>query len=265
MTQTDRPHVTEWGSGPQVVLIHGGTPEGGAQAFAAQKPLESRWRLILPDRPGHGLTPKNGREDFERDAGLIAPLLGAGGAHLVGHSYGGMVALVLAVRHPHAVKSLTLIEPPAFCFARTDPAVIEMQLANERVFNNPPSDPTELLQAFFALVGIDARLPDPLPEPLVRLAAEITHIRGPYEAEIDVADINAGGYPVCVLTSGRIEGFEAIAGAIASQTHGEHIVVAGTDHAVQNAGDTVNQILEQIWSGERPNTKSMATPTPVTR
>ena len=85
MQDDGRIHATEWGSGPRVLLVHGGTPGGGADAFGAQKDLEQRWHLILPDRPGHGQSPRLGREDFERDADLLGPLVGDG-AHLVGHS-----------------------------------------------------------------------------------------------------------------------------------------------------------------------------------
>ena len=154
MTDVNQMHVTEWGDGDRVVLVHGGTPGGGAAAFAAQKDLEQRWHLVLPDRPGHGQTPRQGREDFERDADLIAPLL-EDGSHLVGHSYGGMVALTMAVQRPDVVRSLTLIEPPAFCFAKGDPVVDEMARANRELFTNPPDDPVETMRTFFGLVGID--------------------------------------------------------------------------------------------------------------
>jgi len=43
-----------------------------------------------------------------------------GRAHLVGHSYGGTVALHVARRYSHAVRSLTLIEPVAFHLLRDD-------------------------------------------------------------------------------------------------------------------------------------------------
>jgi pimeloyl-ACP methyl ester carboxylesterase len=76
-------YVEEWGTGPTVILVHGGGA-GGAANFQQQKPLAEHWRLLLPDRPGHGRTPAYGREDFEKDAPLIADLLD-NGAHLVGH------------------------------------------------------------------------------------------------------------------------------------------------------------------------------------
>jgi len=114
-------HVTRWGSsGPQVLMIHGGPqggPGGGAQIFAAQRPLADRgWQLVLPDRPGHGQSPSRGPEDMEVDGKWAADMLGAS-SHLVGHSYGALVALVAAGLRPDAVRSLTLIEAPLIAAA----------------------------------------------------------------------------------------------------------------------------------------------------
>src|SRR5271165_4633819 len=109
-------HVARWGhSGPRVVLVHGGaqgTPVGGESNFRAQQPLaQEGWQLIVPDRPGHGRSPDPGRpDDAEADGAWVAALL-EDGAHLVGHSFGGCVALAAAARRPEAVRSLTLIEP----------------------------------------------------------------------------------------------------------------------------------------------------------
>lgn len=204
----------------------------------------------MPDRPGHGRTPASGRSDFDRDADLLTPLIGENGAHLVGHSYGAVVALQIAVGSPQRVLSLTLIEPPAYCFAADDPAVAQMAAENQRLFERPPPDPEEVLRGFFSLTGIPLppKLPNPLPPPLLQAATSFAHMRGPYEASFDAADLRAGGYPVLVITSGQIAGFEAIAEAIAAQTRGTHVVVPGTTHSVQDAGEPVNEILEQLWS-----------------
>ncbi|HZR43367.1 MAG TPA: alpha/beta fold hydrolase, partial [Ktedonobacteraceae bacterium] len=88
-------HVEKQGSGPRVVFVHGGEQAGGSIAFAPQFPLAHTFTLILPDLPGHGQSPAQGPKNVERDALLIAELLGDG-AHLVGHSYGGAVALTAA-------------------------------------------------------------------------------------------------------------------------------------------------------------------------
>ncbi|TXC97382.1 alpha/beta hydrolase [Streptomyces sp. ISID311] len=240
-------HVVERGTGPRVVLVHGGTPQGGAAAFTAQSPLARRWHLVLPDRPGHGATPAAGpHEDFDQDADLLAPLLGEG-AHLVGHSYGGLVALGMAVRQPGQVRSLTLIEPPAFTFDRDNPIVAEMARVNQRLFEDPTIAPADRLRQFFSLVGIDGKVPDPLPQPLHDVAASFATLRGPWEAEIDPADLVAGAFPILVLTSGKVAGFEAIAEAISARAGAKHLVVPGTDHAVQEAGEPVNHLLEDLW------------------
>jgi pimeloyl-ACP methyl ester carboxylesterase len=247
MTQSNQAHVTEWGDGPRSVLVHGGTPGGGQFAFHAQQELAKYWHLVLPDRPGHGETSRQGREDFERDAELLAPLLDDQ-SHLVGHSYGGVVALYMAVMRPEAVASLTLIEPPAFCFAAGNPAADEMARANRELFENPPADTAELMRTFFRLVGIDIQIPDPPPAGMLDFAPDFSDIRGPDEAVLNAADLTAGGYPILVMTSGRIAGFEAIAEAIAEQTDSAHLVIPNTDHLVQNAGRSVNRLLDILWS-----------------
>src|SRR3989440_3565391 len=114
-------HVRTIGSGPRVVLVHGSVGNGRS-TWEAQLPLAERFTLVIPDRPGSPPNPPVERVDFEEQAPLVAELLGEG-AHLVGHSYGGVISLHAAALRPDAVRSLTLIEPPAFGVALDDPAV----------------------------------------------------------------------------------------------------------------------------------------------
>lgn len=239
-------YTAVWGDGPRAVLVHGGGP-GGTIAFAAQRPLARRWQLVLPDRPGHGASPRQGRDDFERDAGLIAPLLDDG-AHLVGHSYGAMVALVVATLRPGAVRSLTLIEPPAFGIAAGDPAVDAMLRAQRAFFADPPADPARRMREMFSLIGIDRAVPEPFPDVLVESALRLTDFRSPEEAAVDPAALVAGGFPILVLTCGRLAGFEGIAAAFVARAGAHHVVVPGTDHSVQEVGGPVNDLLEAHWS-----------------
>ena len=93
-------HVIVWGGGrtlaPRAVLVHGtmtwGTDEYG---FAAQRPLAEMAELWVVDRRGFGASTDVGESDYELDAVDIAGLM-EGGAHLVGHSYGGVVAMLAA-------------------------------------------------------------------------------------------------------------------------------------------------------------------------
>ena len=110
-------------------MVHGGArggPIGGPETFAAQRPLaDLGYELVLPDRPGHARTPAIGREDLELDAVWLAELLGDG-ADLVGHSYGGAIALCAAGLRPDAVRSLTLIEAPIFSVALDHAGALEL-------------------------------------------------------------------------------------------------------------------------------------------
>ena len=100
----------------RVVLVHGSVGNGPA-TWAALQPLAERYELVVPNRGGYPPNPPLERIDFEQQAEELAPLL-ADGAHLVGHSYGGVISLLIAARHPGSVRSLTVSEPPAFRVAR---------------------------------------------------------------------------------------------------------------------------------------------------
>ena len=115
-----RLHVEEWGSGAPVVLVHGSLATG-AEEWEAQRPLaEEGFRLLVLDRRGYGRSPVATGEDFLVDADDIVELMGDG-AHLVGHSYGGLGVMLAAARRPDATKSLTLLEAPARCQPSTIP------------------------------------------------------------------------------------------------------------------------------------------------
>jgi pimeloyl-ACP methyl ester carboxylesterase len=106
-------HVTVWdetrAGAPAVLLVHG-TMTWGTACFEAQRPLAKNYRLLVMDRRGFGESPDIDRSDYEVDATDVVELLGDG-AHLVGHSYGGVVAMLAAGLRPQAVRSLALIEP----------------------------------------------------------------------------------------------------------------------------------------------------------
>jgi pimeloyl-ACP methyl ester carboxylesterase len=105
------------GRGPLVVLIHGSP--GSARAWQpVARQLESRFRVISPNLPGYGATtrpPPGLPSDSSHAARLIESLLDglARPAVLAGHSYGGVVALLLALRGVVKPGALVLFEPVA--------------------------------------------------------------------------------------------------------------------------------------------------------
>lgn len=101
------------GSGDPVLLIHGAVAEAYLPLIV--KPILGRWQLIRYARPGYGPTVRPVRPatmvDEARHARRVLEHLGIVRAHVVGHSYGGAVALQLARDAPDMVASLSLLEP----------------------------------------------------------------------------------------------------------------------------------------------------------
>jgi pimeloyl-ACP methyl ester carboxylesterase len=147
-------NVTVWGDGEPAVFVHGSFG-WGEETWREQRQLADSHRLLLVDRRGFGRSPADGRVDFDRDADDVADVLGEG-AHLVGHSYGGVVSLLAAGRKRAAVRSLTVIEPPALALVRGNPAVEEfitgVQLATEEA-----RDPSDYRARFLRNFGFPAR------------------------------------------------------------------------------------------------------------
>jgi pimeloyl-ACP methyl ester carboxylesterase len=122
------------GHGERIVCLHSSTGTS-AQWRGLMDALAPRWETLAPDFYGHGRSPAwpDVRASLHVDAEAVAKLadVPARGVHLVGHSYGGAVALQIALRHPQRVRSLTLYEPVAFGMLRSmaphDPALEEIE------------------------------------------------------------------------------------------------------------------------------------------
>jgi pimeloyl-ACP methyl ester carboxylesterase len=111
-------HVKVWGSGPPVVLIHGAASDLGVFEPTLVPKLKSAYRLIAYDRPGMGFSSDRpvhaGRLDVQaRIAAGVIEALGLERPLVLAHSYGGAVALRLALDHPDKVSGLVLIAPAA--------------------------------------------------------------------------------------------------------------------------------------------------------
>jgi pimeloyl-ACP methyl ester carboxylesterase len=108
------------GTGAPVLLLHG-SASAGVMWIPVIDALKSRFRVIAPDLIGYGRTdswPDGHGFGVDDELRLVEPLLphAPEGVHVVGHSYGGVVALHLALAGRVSIRSLTLIEPVAFFF-----------------------------------------------------------------------------------------------------------------------------------------------------
>jgi pimeloyl-ACP methyl ester carboxylesterase len=111
-----RVRLTDSGSGPPVVLLHGLFLDHSTFDPLSDALAESH-RVIAPDLPGFGLSEKPPASRFayqvESFAEAIADVLAAlelGRATVVGHCLGGAIALVLSATHPELVSRLVLVD-----------------------------------------------------------------------------------------------------------------------------------------------------------
>ncbi|MBA9003597.1 alpha/beta fold hydrolase [Thermomonospora cellulosilytica] len=264
-----RVHVTALGAetaGPPVIFVHGSTAWGDDPVFgfAAQRPLAGRFRLLLVDRRGYGDSPDAGEAfagDYLADADDIAELLGDG-AHLVGHSYGGVGVMLAAARRPEAVRSLTLIEPGCYQAAADDPAVAAALRANRAAYADlPQMTPEQWLRAVAGSTGMPPLEPTPR-----RLRAVSTAMRERvcWEAGIPLPALNAAAFPKLVVSGTwetapapyREHGgvpLMACARITADRIGARHVSVPGAAHYPHvDAPAELNALLAGFWTAAVP-------------
>jgi pimeloyl-ACP methyl ester carboxylesterase len=108
-------HYADIGQGKTLLMVHAANNHGG-QWDTVREALGDGYRYLLPDLYDSGMTapwPFDRDLNFDDEADIVLAVMNAAAepAHLVGHSYGGAVALRAAIRNQAMVRSLTLIEP----------------------------------------------------------------------------------------------------------------------------------------------------------
>lgn len=132
-------HLEVFGEGESAVFVHGSFG-WGLDTFPHQRALADRYRVILLDRRGFGRSPSGDPDGWPTDMYDVAAVLEeAEGAHLVGQSYGGVVALLTAGLRPDLVRSLVVIEPPSFGVASGDADVQELVRAVRPLYEKAPT------------------------------------------------------------------------------------------------------------------------------
>ena len=116
--------MTVEGEGEPVILLHS-SASSSRQWRHLKREIENRYRLLAPDLYGYGRkefphTPDDFR--LEKEVTLVEQVMEriAGLFHLVGHSYGGAVALKVALKHTGRIRSLYVHEPVAFSLLRLE-------------------------------------------------------------------------------------------------------------------------------------------------
>ena len=227
-------------SRPRVLLVHGSVVNGDA-TWAAQRPLAERFELVVPNRRGFPPGPDVERVDFEDEAAWLGQFVESG-THLVGHSYGGVIALLAAALYADRVRSLTVIEPPALAVARDIPVVDDFAHRSVSLWESGPQEPEAFLRRFLEAVGTPVP-PGSFSPALLQGARTLMVERYPWEAEIPLDALAAAPFPKLVVSGAHSKPFDAVCDVLTERLGGERAVLPGAGHSVQRLGVPFNDLL----------------------
>lgn len=218
----------EAGEGPALVVLHGA---GGLRVSRAHELLAERRRVVLFEMPGFGASPADERTASVQElAGTMAAAASALGLErfdLLGNSFGGIVALWLALAAPGRVESLVLAAPAAIRERAAGPEEIESSLYvhPENRPPGPPPDPETVARRQALVRRLAGNLRDPeLERRLAELSLPVLVAFGtedrvtPPELGRHYLELLPNAYLVLVYDAGhavdgdRPEAFAALAG-----------------------------------------------------
>ena len=173
--ENTRLHYVEAGAGHDVVLIHGNAGSVDDFDFQSLGRLCLDYRVIAIDRPGHGKSdrPKDSDATLQYQVHLLHETLSQLGITrpvLVGHSWGGSLALTYAVDYPQELSAIVLFAPAAYADGGPDqfmravlktPVIGDISLTIGRILLGKHLLKKELQKAFY---------PDSVPDDYLRHA-----------------------------------------------------------------------------------------------
>ena len=240
-------------SRPRILFVHGSVVNGDA-TFGAQKPLADRFDIVVLNRRGFPPGPDVERVDFEDEARWLEPHVEPG-THLVGHSYGGVISLFAATWYADRIRSLTVIEPPAFGIAVGDAAAEEFATRATELWERGPRDPAEFLRWFLATVGSSIPPGDFSPE-LLQGARTLMVERYPWTAEPPLDELAATPFPKLVVSGAHSKAFDAVCDVLERALGAQRAVLPGAGHSVQRLGEPFNELLAAFVERAETDTSS---------
>lgn len=121
-----RTNYHDLGAGFPLLMLHGSGPgvSGWANWRAVMPELAKQARVIAPDMVGFGFTDRPKDQQYNLDVWVtqtvgLLDALGFEKVDIVGNSFGGALALAVAIRHPHRVRRLVLMGSAGVPFTLT--------------------------------------------------------------------------------------------------------------------------------------------------
>ncbi len=226
---------------PSVVMLHASASSARQwQPLAAALAPECRVHAI--DLHGHGeRSPwRDARPlSLADEVALVVPLLAReGDVHLVGHSYGGAVALKVAAMYPRQVRSLTVYEPVMFRWlvaARAAEVADVIGVADairRHLALGAAADAAQVFIDFWSGQGAWQSMAAPRRESIVaRMESVAAHFAALLAEPLAVSDIARLGIPTMVLTGARtVPVMHRMATMLRGALHARHREVAGAGH-----------------------------------
>lgn len=235
----------DYGSGPVVVLIHGSPGNSKAWLRVGER-LADRFRIIAPDLPGYGVTTpqsSGAAPDTTHAVELIEALISSVGSPVVlaGHSYGGVVALAVALRQCIPIGALVLFEPVALrvlsvvgevaTYERTK-AFFDDYLSR---FEGGDHQAIRMIIDFWHRPGAFDQMPDPVKAYLLKETAKNTRdVRATFREEYSLSAFGKLAVPILTVCGTRSPAVtQQIAKTIAAHTPmGSFVSLENADHAL---------------------------------
>lgn len=227
--------------------------------------MSQNYQMLAVDFYGYGdspFPPNNGKFTFNHEIALIKSLLeGVLPAdeplHVVGHSFGGAVALRYCYDAPERFRSLTLYEPVAFhLLAETEEALINTrrmeQFISQKIEQGDSASAAEYFIDFWSGKGTFSAVPRE-----IRLTFEqgIKKLKLDFQAlmgePLSLADYKKINVPVCLMV-GRKSPIESrrVSELLAETLPNCKLhMIDGGHMAPVNQGDAVNNIIEGFING----------------
>jgi pimeloyl-ACP methyl ester carboxylesterase len=212
LTLSDGQVVTydDYGAGPRMMLVHG-SPGTSSTWQAVGKRLSDRFRIVAPNLPGYGGTTAEAPgapPSVSHAAALIEAVIRETGTPdvLAGHSYGGAVALVVALRAHVRPKALALFEPVCIpillATGEAEAYASTKQIFDDyiRAFEGGDRQAARTMIDFWFGAGAFERMPGPLRDFLLdNSAANIHDVRASFRERYSPAAMRTLDFPVLTV------------------------------------------------------------------
>jgi pimeloyl-ACP methyl ester carboxylesterase len=246
-------YYEEHGAGDPIVCLHGSGSSAAMWSDAAEE-LATRGRTIVYDRRGFSRSERpepyvtNVHEQAD-DAAALIDALAAAPAIAIGRSYGGAVAIDLALRYPDRVRALSLLEGDAP--GLSEEATRWLTDLGEQVFAAAEVDMSIAAETVFRAVAGDAGW-EGLPEPVkqmftVNSPAMVAELRGGFPA-VTVEQLGAIDQPTLLVAAKESlqPGYAEVTSVMAAAMPSARVAWVEGGHLIDPAHPVVLGFVDEI-------------------